>query len=97
MGVELDGECQWRQGEADEVLTLKALHCACDQEHAAWWRTIRSRTEQIRLTQGTVSGPCGQKQQKNICNSSVWRSGEIASWWLSAAQLISPSPSMSAN
>lgn len=27
MGVELDGECQWRQVEADEVLTLKALHC----------------------------------------------------------------------
>lgn len=30
VGVELDGECQCRQVEADEVLTLKALHCVCE-------------------------------------------------------------------
>lgn len=36
MGVELYGECQRRQVEADEVLTLKALHCSRE------WSVIRN-------------------------------------------------------
>lgn len=28
VGMEQDGECHWRQVEADEVLTLNALHCS---------------------------------------------------------------------